>query len=379
MSRALFAHAPAVRRLVFRAMDLVANRLPMRFTRMVAILVGTLAWMLDERGRRVVSRNYAHLIPARCTEAHARAVRASYRNFAIALSEGLRLGRLPEAYLGGDRLSLIDPWRVFAHRPIPGPAILVTVHSNWELMLAAASRLRLIEQVEAITLSQGDATIDHLFDRKRAAVGCRSLLLDRAPLAALRALKGDRVLGILADRDYTGGGVVVRFAGAPMALPAGPAALSVQTGAPIIPMFLARNGPGRFMLLVAKPITSRPGAAKTAEVRALTERLARTMVRFISRRAVAMGRVPRRMAAQRWLSHLRAPSEGSNPGGSAAMRCSDARTAPAAQAARRRSSLSPPERWQDRIAIPGKGGTDGLSPSDATRSMFLCHWLTSTR
>ncbi len=282
MSRALLAHNPALRRLAFRAMDQVANRLPMAMTRVLATLAGTIAWAIDERGRRVVSRNYSHLIPARCTQARARAVLSSYRNFAIALSEGLRLGRLPEAYLAPGRLRLVDPWRVFAHRPIPGPAILITVHSNWELMLAAASRLGLIEQVEAITLSQGDAAIDHLFDRKRAAVGCRSLLLDRAPLAALRALKGDRVLGILADRDYTGGGVVVDFAGAPMALPAGPAALCVQTGAPIIPMFLARNGPGRFLLLVAKPITSRPGAAKTAEVRALTERLARTMVRFIS-------------------------------------------------------------------------------------------------
>lgn len=282
MSRDILQGTPQLRRLVFRSMDLVANRLPMTWSRILAHLVGTLCWLLDARGRRVVARNLAPFIPPHCAEARARAVRACYRSFAVALSEGLRIGHLPEGYLGEGRLRLIDPWGVFARRPIAGPAILVTVHANWELMLAAAQRLQLVEQVEAITLSHGDPAIDHLFDRKRAAVNCRSLLLDRAPLAALRALKGKRILGLLADRDYTGGGLVVPFGGAPMALPPGPAALAVQTGAPIIPMFLARTAPRSFTLLVGKPIRPTPGTPKPRQMRALTEQLACALARFIA-------------------------------------------------------------------------------------------------
>jgi KDO2-lipid IV(A) lauroyltransferase len=282
LSRDLLAGRPWVRRAAYRAMDGVANRLPMGAARLLAYAVATFIWLADPRGRVTVRRNLAHFIPPHCPEALARSVRACYRSLALALCEGLRLGRLPERYLSPERLTLVDPWKVFAKRPMRGPAILVTVHANWDLMLAAVHRLKLIEQVEAITLSQGDPAIDHLFERKRALAGCRSLLLDRAPLAALRALKNERVLGILADRDYTGNGVRVPFAGQPMALPLGPAALAVQTGAPIVPMVLVRRSPSRFAVVVGKPLLADASLPKQAQLRTLTDRLARTLVRFIA-------------------------------------------------------------------------------------------------
>ncbi len=273
---------PWLRRWSFRAMDTIANRLPMQATCLLAYGVGTLFWAFDPAGRRVVARNLGHFIPRACVEARQRAVLASYRLFALALSEGMRLGRLPERYLGRERLRLVDPWKVFETRPLVGPAILVTVHANWELMLAATQRLKLIEQVEAITLRQGDPVIDHLLDRKRSLAGCRSLLLDRAPLAALRALKAGRILGVLADRNYSGAGLMVSFAGEQVALPAGPAALAIQTGAPIVPMFLARQGHRRFVLLVGRPLRPDPRLAKPDHIRELTERLDGAMARFIA-------------------------------------------------------------------------------------------------
>ncbi len=282
MSRDVLSKRPALRRLVYKAMAFVAGRLPMPFTRILSVIVSSLMWALDPRGRKAVACNLAHFIPASCPEARSRAVRHAYRSFAAQLSEGLRIDRLPDWYLAADRLALIDPWRVFARRPLAGPAILVTVHSNWELMLAATHRLRLIEQVEAISLSHGDPAIDHLFERKRGQVGCRSLLLDRAPLAALRALKAGRILGILADRDYTGNGVRVPFAGHSMVLPLGPAALAAQTGAPIIPMYLVRTGPTSFGLIVDKPLHADPALPKQHQVVSLTEQLANVLTRFVA-------------------------------------------------------------------------------------------------
>jgi KDO2-lipid IV(A) lauroyltransferase len=280
LSRDVLARHGGLKRFVYRLMDTVANRAPMPVTRVLAQAVGTTMWALDARGRAAVRRNLAHFIPAACGEARSRAVLAAYRSFAVQLSEGFRLGRLPERYL--ERLRLVDPWQVFAQRPLRGPAILVTVHANWELMLAAVQRLRLIEQVEAISLSHGDPRIDHLFERKRGQVGCRSLLLDRAPLAALRSLKAERILGILADRDYTGNGVRVPFAGEPLSLPPGPAALSVQTGAPVVPMLLLRTAPSAFAVVVAKPLRADESLPKPQQVLDLTDRLAKTLVRFIA-------------------------------------------------------------------------------------------------
>jgi KDO2-lipid IV(A) lauroyltransferase len=177
---------------------------------------------------------------------------------------------------------LADPFGVFATKPLAGPAILVTVHANWELMLAAVNRLGLVTEVDAIALSVGDPEIDLLFHRSRSGVGCRSLMFDRAPLAALRALKAGRIVGIIADRDYSGNGLRVPFAGEALAMPLGPAALAVQTGAPVVPMFLARRGPADLLLIVGKPLRPRESIAKESQVVDLTARLATEMVRFIN-------------------------------------------------------------------------------------------------
>ncbi len=67
-----------------------------------------------------------------------------------------------------------------------------------------------------------------------------------------------------------------------MALPLGPAALAVQTHAPIIPLYLARDGHTRFTLVVGRPLRAEPGQPKAAQVATLTRQLADTMVRFIA-------------------------------------------------------------------------------------------------
>ena len=132
-----------------------------------------------------------------------------------------------------------------------------------------------------VSRSNLHSEVDDLFDRMRAGHGASSLLLDKAPLASLRALRNGEILGIVADRDYTGNGLAMDLAGRKMPIPVGPAALSVQTGAPIIPMLLARRGTSAFSLIVAKPIKADNLTNKTAQMPDLLSQLAKTMDRFI--------------------------------------------------------------------------------------------------
>ena len=57
-----------------------------------------------------------------------------------------------------------------------------------------------------------------------------------AATAAIRALKGNELLCLLADRDIGGGGVGVTFFGEQTTLAPGPATLALRTGAPILPV-----------------------------------------------------------------------------------------------------------------------------------------------
>jgi len=58
-----------------------------------------------------------------------------------------------------------------------------------------------------------------------------------------RRLRANGLLCLLSDRDLTAAGVPVTFFGEPTRMAAGPAALAVQTGAALIPVTLAWDGP----------------------------------------------------------------------------------------------------------------------------------------
>jgi KDO2-lipid IV(A) lauroyltransferase len=63
--------------------------------------------------------------------------------------------------------------------------------------------------------------------------------------AVLRALKANRVVCLVCDRDLAGDGVAVEFFGERTTLPAGPAALALRTGAALLPVgnyMLPRGG-----------------------------------------------------------------------------------------------------------------------------------------
>jgi lauroyl/myristoyl acyltransferase len=70
----------------------------------------------------------------------------------------------------------------------------------------------------------------------RSALGMNVVALGSdAGTTVMRALRDNHVVCLLADRDLQGGGPEVEFFGERTTLPAGPATLSMRTGAPILP------------------------------------------------------------------------------------------------------------------------------------------------
>lgn len=282
MSRDVLARTPRLRQWIFKAALALAHALPLPAGRLFAYVVGFLVWLCDPRGRKVVERNLAHFIPGQCREALTRAVRRNYITFCIYLYESFSVDKLPARFFRAPHLTVSDPFGVFATRPHPGPAILVTVHCNWELIAAMCDRLGWTTAIDVVALSSGDPVIDGIFAGLRRSSRAESLALDRAPLGSLRALKAGRILGLVADRDYTGHGMRLPFAGETMSVPLGPAALAVQTTAVIIPLYLARRGLTKLHLQVGRPLRADPDAPKQQEVERLMHAIVDTMTRFIA-------------------------------------------------------------------------------------------------
>lgn len=89
-------------------------------------------------------------------------------------------------------------------------------------------------------------------------------------LLATRLRQG-RTVGLLGERDLTGAGVPVTFFGEPARMPAGPARLAIDTGAPLLPVHCWFT-PSGWGFHVGAPIATTGGAQQTTQ--ALADRFA---------------------------------------------------------------------------------------------------------
>ena len=272
MSRDLLSSAPLLKRAAWRLGRILARDLTAGGARLLSRAGADLVWWFDGRGRKVISDNLTPLIPA--ADARSRAVRHCYHACADHLAHMLRMDRVvrkPQA------IRLCDPWNVFANATeqggIRGPLILATLHQDWTRILAALQTHGLVSDLAVLALPSGDVWADAELAHLHQSLEATVLPWAQAPRAALRHLRRGGVVGLLADRDYAGDGLVLQCAGRTWRVPTGPAKLALHMGAGIVPFVWIRQ-----TLVVGKPITVR----SAAEVDSATRELARFQLRVLA-------------------------------------------------------------------------------------------------
>lgn len=83
-------------------------------------------------------------------------------------------------------------------------------------------------------------------------------------------LRENKLLALVGDRDFSEKGIVLDFFGKPAVFPQGPTALSLKTGAEIIPGFMLRNKDDSFTLKFEKPLKFISTGNKEADLVGLT-------------------------------------------------------------------------------------------------------------
>ena len=91
-----------------------------------------------------------------------------------------------------------------------------------------------------------DPGLQDFFVRTRGAAGVRIVGLREARRELLAALRDGISVGLVGDRDLTGGGLPIPLFGAPANLPLGPAMLAVESEAPLYVVGVRRTGPTRY-------------------------------------------------------------------------------------------------------------------------------------
>ena len=136
---------------------------------------------------------------------------------------------MDQAYL--DRsLTWENPATIDAAFADPNGSLFVGLHMSWYELpaLVAAQRTGRPSMVPAETVADPELQAYLVASRRR--LGLELIDLASAKRRLKEALLRGETVGLLGDRDITGGGIAVDFFGAPSPLAAGPALLAMDTG-----------------------------------------------------------------------------------------------------------------------------------------------------
>jgi KDO2-lipid IV(A) lauroyltransferase len=169
-----------------------------------------------------------------------RLVRAAFRHGARYYLEVARTPALTEDDLAR-RLVVETPDVVDEAFSAGGAVIFVGLHFG-AIELPALLLASRVGGAVAPMETVDDPGLQDYFVRTRGAAGIRIVGLREARRELLAALRGGTSVGLVGDRDLTGGGLPVTLFGAPANLPLGPAMLAVESGAPLYVASVRRSG-----------------------------------------------------------------------------------------------------------------------------------------
>ena len=169
-----------------------------------------------------------------------RLVRAAFRHSARYYLEVARTPSVTREEL--DRRLVVETPEVVAEAFGSGhPVIFVGLHFG-AIELPALFLAARVGGAVAPMETIGDDDLQAFFVRSRGAVGIRIVGLREARRELLGALRDGTSVGLVGDRDLTGGGLLIPFFGGPANLPLGPALLAVESGAPLYVVGVRRTG-----------------------------------------------------------------------------------------------------------------------------------------
>jgi KDO2-lipid IV(A) lauroyltransferase len=223
------------------------TRLPERPLASAAWFIGGLLYRLQPGRRRLVHDNLERVVKylaahdmanpdatAAAVDGRAldRLTRAAFGHYVRSYFEGATLQRFKSP---AQLARVVPDDEQHAAQAFPtgrtGPTIVVGLHFGAVEIPALWATSRGVP-VTAPMETVSDPDIQSYFERTRGGTGLKVVPLEGAAAAVRGALARNETVALVADRALRGSGARVEVFGAPTRLPAGPAVLALETGAP---------------------------------------------------------------------------------------------------------------------------------------------------
>ena len=260
--------------LAFRVGSVAARALPEGVAEPLASMLGRAAPTFFPARRRMAVRHQRRAAGAEAGgRSLDRAVRGAFESYA---RYWLEMFRLPgESRESIERHFTIEGFEHLEAALAGGRGAVTTLPhlGGWEWAGAwiaghGHTPLAVVEPVEPPDLFEW-------FVEQRRALGMEVVALgDGTAPRLLRALRENRIVVLVSDRDLTGDGVEVEFFGERTTLPAGPATLALRTGAPLIPLAVYFRPHGQHHAVVRPPVPTDRSGRLREDVARITQALA---------------------------------------------------------------------------------------------------------
>ena len=262
----------------------LAQRLPPSLNAQIGVLVGTGFYYLLPRRCAVARGNLrAAFGNAHSPEDYDQIIRSLFQNLGTTLLEIGAIPSMDKNYV--DRFIAPAPGSQErldkALSKKKGVIFLASHFGNWEISTVVAPRFGYPMLV--LAREQGWPKLNGLLTRYREMNGCRVVTKGFPIRELIRGLEQGKIVGILADQDGGKHGVLAPFLGRLASTAPGAVALSLETGAPLIPVFIIRRYGTAHTIVLEEPIQMPQSGSKETRVQAGIAAYLSVLERYVRR------------------------------------------------------------------------------------------------
>jgi KDO2-lipid IV(A) lauroyltransferase len=241
--------------LVLRAFSILANFLPEDFALWLGRQLGNVIYSFDLDHRKVAFQNLHTAFGQEKSASEIRGIaKRTFQNLGMMAVEFFRIPRMDmETFKRRVKMEGLAEALALLEKK-KGALLLIGHFGNWEMMglMSKVIGNPIIVLAKPMKKNQW---VDRFITQIRSASGLEVISTVNASRKVIRALSQNRVVGILIDqRAKRSEGIWADFFGRKAPTTPGLAVLAMKTGAPVLPVFMIRNGFQKHRLIVKEPL-----------------------------------------------------------------------------------------------------------------------------
>ena len=233
--------------------------LPISFGYALAVFISDCQYLLSSADRREVAENLKVILNS--NKVPSSMVRDVFRNFGKYLVDFFTMTKRVDRNFIKESVQILGTEHINEVLKEGKGGIILSAHlGSWEMGAAA---LGLLEYpLSMVALSHKDERVNVYFNKQREFFGNTVIQTSAAIRRCMGDLKRNRLVAILADRDFGHHGLLMDFLGRKALMPKGAALFAFKTGAPLIPAFFLRTPEDKYYITFQEPIYPPAGDRK---------------------------------------------------------------------------------------------------------------------